>query len=345
MTAANAWAAPFTVHRASLASDVRAAAPRATVVVSPFDDSAGSLGDGLVHYYVVADVSGGAPAISVHKNVAQGAVRIAFDDGDPFGAAADAALSSVTAIPATAVADGVSTIELRIVPRDVGGTPLGTGLFVELDAFALWPAHVVGSVVDRGDGSYSVRIASSTAGSGSAAVAVEGVWLGSEPVFEFTDAGSASLRDQAIARLEKLGGSGGLFEELLNRFAGDANVFAALDAGLKDFEKALEDLDRLLDFKALDNRLADALDDFEDALGQLTGQDRDDLESLMDRLAESARMIAVHHIGVAESIYGSCDGAREKLDEGDDELTQSPPRHSAAVEKFAEAIASAVACG
>lgn len=275
-------------------------------------------------------------------------MRIAFGDGTALGVLPDARLSTVSASSATTVADGVSTITLKIIPRDASGTPLGKGLSISLDAVALWPANIVGSVVDNSNGSYSVRVASSIPGTGNAAIAVEGIWLDSEAAVEFTDPGWGSLRDQAVDRLEHLAGSGGPLQELMDRLA-DSPVSGELTAGLRDLGKALSDLDNGWDAKALDLRLARALEDLGDARDQLSGQERDDLELLMDRLAAGGRLIAVHHIAQAEANCGVCSAgdpasvcqARASLYEGDAARAQNPPDHSGAVEKFAEAVDTA----
>jgi len=349
LLSAAAPAASFSVQRGSSAADVRSSSPRAIVVSSPFDDDADSLIDGQLHFYTVVDDLGAAVPLSIHKNRAENSVRIAFDDGQSFGSAADATLSSASAMPASAVADGVSTVTLRVVPRDVTGTPLGTGLSIELDTAALWPANVIGSVVDHGDGSYSVRIASSIPTTGNAVIGVEGVWLNSEPAFEFTDPGLGTQRDQAIDRLEDLGGSGGQFEQLMEQFSGNAAVHDKLGDGLGDFVKALSDLDKLMDVKAVEKRLVDALLDLGQARDLLVGQEREDVELLMDRIAESVRMIATHHIAAAEAACGLCGtagsgaicGARMKLDSGVSLLGLATPQHAEAVLQFAAAIEQA----
>ena len=140
----------FSVHRAADASSAHDASALAVVTVSPFDD--GVLVDGLDHYYLVRDESEMLVRISLHKNYAAGAVRIAFDDGNDLAAPVDPARSSVTVAPETVPADGVTMSLATIIPRDADGIPLGSGLLIQVDIGALSPGFPCGPLEDRGDG-------------------------------------------------------------------------------------------------------------------------------------------------------------------------------------------------
>ncbi len=174
------------IRRSMDPATVRTAPPHATVVRAPFDDLAGTLGDGASYFYAV-EREGGLPlALSVHDNPGSDAVRIGFDDHDSTSAVAHPTLSSVSADLAAIPADGASFASITIVPRDANGVPLGTGCEVTVDESALAPGRLAGPVDRRGNGEYVVRVASLSVGAGDVVVSVEGRMLASRPRVTFT---------------------------------------------------------------------------------------------------------------------------------------------------------------
>ncbi len=176
---------PFTVHRSADASAVATEPQYAMTAVGPYDDVTGSLSSPGIEYYIVKETAGELVFLSVHKNIALDAVRLGFNDEDGFSAPVDPANSSVSPEPATAPADGVTVIYVKIVPRDAAGVPLGSGLAVSVDAAMLMPALQAGPVVDLGNGAYSIPVVSTESGPASAWVTVEGVLLSDTPVLQF----------------------------------------------------------------------------------------------------------------------------------------------------------------
>ncbi len=278
----------------------------AVVANGPFDDGPGILSDGLLHFYVVTDALGAPLTVSVDKHVALDTVRIGFDDGNPLSAPVDPQLSTVLAEPDSVPADGLALITIRIVPRDAGGVPLGSGLDVRLAAGGLWPGSLAGPIVDNGDGTYVARVRSSLPGVGQAWVAVEGVDLADEPALTYTEAGEASLREQAILRLENLTATGGIFDQLQDELepgqAPGDEIAEALAATLDALAAlyAFDDEDAIsVDLTAAVTQLAQALNDAQGALA-------DQIRGLLSHLLDSARLLALHHINEAEAGCGVC---------------------------------------
>jgi hypothetical protein len=176
--------AGFVVRRHADPSQVRSTASHATPSQGPFDDTTGTLDDGQVYFYVVEN-SGGVPAkLSAHANVLDRAVRLGFDDDDPLSALADPAVSTVIADAATIGTDGIDSVTVTVVPRDVGGTPLGRGLDLTVDSIQLAPAMLAGPVTDRLDGSYSFDVVSQSTGTAVVEITVEGTILSDLPQIE-----------------------------------------------------------------------------------------------------------------------------------------------------------------
>jgi len=175
----------FVVRRTTDPASVRTAVPHASVPTAPFDDLPGTLTDGQAYYYVV-EKEGDVPVmLSAHANRYDGVVRLGFDDNAPLSAPVDAADSTVTADLTSIPADGTAVATITVVPRDHHGEPIGAGCEIQVDAIALAPAALAAPVIDRYDGSYSVRIASTSTGVGTVMVTAEGILLVSRPTIAF----------------------------------------------------------------------------------------------------------------------------------------------------------------
>ncbi len=186
--------APFSVHRANSASLVQGGPLLAQTAQAPFDDAPGSLSDGAPYFYLVTNAAGAVP-LSVQKNLVLDAVRLGFDDGDPASAAVDALRSSVTLNATSIPADGATLAIVVVIPVDLQGVPLGSGLAVTIDASALLPGIVASPVVDLGDGSYSFVVLSLLPGTGAIVVDVEGTTLASRPAVTFELVGPSVCGD------------------------------------------------------------------------------------------------------------------------------------------------------
>lgn len=193
--AAQPAAAPFAVFRATDPASVSSAPMQAQPMVAPFDDASGTLSDGNTYFYVVRNGQGADVPLSVQKNAVLDAVRLGFDDGDPASATVDRIASSVSVVPSSIPADGASMAIVTVVPVDMDGVPLGTGLAVVVDAVALLPGLVAGNVRDEGDGSYSLAVLSSTPGAGNVVVEVEGTTLSSQPLLNYEPVGPSVCGD------------------------------------------------------------------------------------------------------------------------------------------------------
>lgn len=175
----------FTVRRSSDPATVRSATAHAATATAPYDDLAGTLSDGQSYFYVV-EKDGGLPEdVSASANRFDGTVRLGFDDDDPVSAPVDASATTVAADVSSAAADGTSVATVTVVPRDLHGVAIGAGCGIVVDALALGPASVAGPVIDRHDGSYSIRIAAVVPGTATVAVTVEGIALSSRPSVAF----------------------------------------------------------------------------------------------------------------------------------------------------------------
>jgi len=347
-------AAPYSIHRDTAAASVRGALAWTSVTTAPFDDASGVLGDGVSYYYVVSAASGPQPVISLHKNVPLGTVRIGFDDEDPLSAPADPALSTVVVAPDSVPADGVTTVVVTIVPRDAAGVPLGTGLTVWLDGAALWPAFVVGGVVDNGDGSYTVRAASTLPASSEVWVRVEGIPLTVEPPVTFEDTGALDLREQAVERIESLLSASGPFDQIMEGLDPADHAAIFVEKGQTFSQLALDELDAWNDAVAVSDGLEKAVDELQKVIETPGGADPVAVAALADHLMDAARMLAVYHIAVAEASCGVCgqggpEGvclAREHLQAADDRRAGPDPDLKRVVDGYGKAIEEALgACG
>ena len=190
-------APPYEICRSTDPSQVAAATPLDVVWTAPYDDAPDLLGDGVSYVYMIRDGAGQSVALSIHKNTSLNTVRLGFDDGDPLSAPVDASLSTVVLSQATIPADGVTFATVVITPRDSSGIPLGAGLDVTIDGFALWPGSLRGPVTDMGDGTYVVQVISTTPGTGDVWVSVEGIALNTdEPTFTFEDATRSAVAER-----------------------------------------------------------------------------------------------------------------------------------------------------
>ncbi len=182
-----AAAGPFEVLRSSDAATVKSTTPYDSSLANPYIDVTGSLTDGLDHYYVVRDGSGAFVDIEVDKDRTNNRVMVMFDDTVPVPDA-DPSLSSVSAVPSSVPADGVSVAMITITPRDADGQLLGPGLQLDVDLLSLAPGELAGPIQDMGDGTYVVSIVASQIGSGEVVVDVNGVVLDDRPVLTFQSA-------------------------------------------------------------------------------------------------------------------------------------------------------------
>jgi hypothetical protein len=178
----------YLIRRHQDPAAVRTADPYDEVASAPYDDT-GSLDNGLTYFYVV-EREGGVPArISAHANTAGHAVRLGFDDGDPYNAPVDAVQSEVTVSVESVEADGNAYATVTVVPRDVDGMRIGAGCAVSVDTSLLVPAVQGSPVRDHLDGSYSLRLVSLIEGAALVRVTVDGLALAYQPEVQFTAAG------------------------------------------------------------------------------------------------------------------------------------------------------------
>jgi hypothetical protein len=343
-------APPFEICRSTDASQVAAVVPLDVVWVAPYDDAPDLLDDGVSYVYMIRDGAGQRVTLSIHKNTSLRTVRLGFDDENPLSAPVDASLSAVVLSRDTIPADGVTFATVVITPRDSNGIPLGAGLDVTIDGFALWPGSLRGPVTDMGDGTYVVQVISSTPGSGDLWVSVEGIALNDEPTLTFEDAGDPlSLRDQARVQLDGMTSDGGLFEQALG------GLDPATDPGAEKLEQARVDALEALgglpdgnlseDASAIDNELKSAIGELASALDDPGQVDPAALQALIDYLLDAARMVALEHLIIAESTCGPCDGsggevcdAEEALDEADAERASPDPDYEEAANLYGVVI-------
>lgn len=185
LTAAPALAAtgPFDLLRGSDPSTVRMSAVFDTDTASPFNDT-GTLTDGNDYFYLVRDALGEFVDLTLDKDRTADRVQLSFDD-IPSPPAADPGQSTVTVSPASILADGVSAAMVTIVPKDVNGLPIGSGLLLSLDPTRIAPGTQSGSVQDMGDGTYIVYVVSTQIGQGVVEVEVGGTILNAQPGVQF----------------------------------------------------------------------------------------------------------------------------------------------------------------
>ena len=344
---------PMSVHRTNDAATVRGSTPVASAVQSPYDDASGILDDGQMYVYYVEDAAGVPVLISAHKNLPLNTVRISFDDEDPLSAPVDAARSTVTVAPAGIPADGSSTILVTIIPRDALGVPLGTGLGVTLQGSALWPGALLGSVTDRGDGTYTARILSSVPGQGEVWAVVEGIALTTEPSVTYESTGGPlSLRDEAVLQTDSIVTPGGAVDQLVEGLdpAVDPGAKKVLDAK-KKINEALAEFDKndpKRDDDALKRKLKEAVGHLVSALDNPGDVDPQALVNLIEDLLEISRKVALHYRDAALAACGPCTGggnlckAEQSLAEGDAEWASPSPDYEKVVDKYAKAVEAAV---
>ncbi|TDI32258.1 MAG: hypothetical protein E2P03_06805 [Acidobacteria bacterium] len=151
-------------------------------VAAPLD-----LGDtdcpGTICFLRVRDGAGVARTLSVLLLADGATFRVGFVDGREDGPV-DADLSRVQA-PATAPADGVSLVRVKVTPRDGSGFPLGEGVSLRLDPASLGRAEAVGGFTHQGDGSYVIELKSASIGDARLVVQADGVTLSQAPVISF----------------------------------------------------------------------------------------------------------------------------------------------------------------
>jgi len=348
-------AGPFQVRRAADPKMVGTAPPLATIATSPFDGDLAAMADGSSYFYGVYDAGGVPMAISVVNNRATHTLRIAFDDSNPNSAPVNASASSVAVAPASIHADGLQTATIDIVPTDANGVLLGTGLSLSIDAAMLWPAQLTGPIADLGDGSYRATAVSSTPGSGTVRVVVEGVALASQPVITATPLDpSASLRDLAMAQLQGLIGAGGPMSGLAAsagpgsqqaRLLAEAQARAAAAlATLANGNETRDDNVLKTDLDAMLRLLAQVAA----APGALSPMD---VRDMMDDVLGVARLIAEWHIDEATGACGVCSAsgyprkvcdAITALAEGDAMRAAVDPDWGATVDAYARAVERAI---
>jgi hypothetical protein len=343
---------PYKIKRSSDPSTAHSGPPLAVVSLSPYDDLA--LHDGVDYYYLVRDKGNEQVPISVHKNAALEAVRVAFDDENDLAAPADPAQSTVTVSETTLPADGVTTSRVTIIPRDVDGVLLGSGLAIDVDLEALAPGFLDGPLIDLGDGSYIVDVASILAGTSLVWIRVEGLPLYDEPAVTFEYAGGpADLRELAQQELDELTAAGGSFEEALEGIdpedPGGEKVQLAWDEAL-DGLAILNENDHDLDSSVVDNYLKSAIGELVSARDDPGEVDPQAILDLIDELLDIGRELAQFHIERAEDSCGPCDpeeggelcDAEEALDTGDAERASPDPDCEEASNQYGTAVGKAV---
>ena len=336
---------PFSVRRGTDPALVVSGPLHVTVTNGPFDDTPGLLTDNQTYYYLIEDLAGQPISLSAHKNTALGTVRIGFNDENGFSAPVHAANSSVTVAPASVPADGLSVINVTIVPRDADGLPLGVGLDVQIDAGRLLPGALNGPISDLGNGIYAAGIVSSTPGFAEVSVSVEGLWLLDEPAVSYEFLGPSVCGDGITdpANGEACDdGNRNNFDDCRN----DCQIWP--EAGPEALQLVIDDLQTLIDdlstSSAVDAKLDAAIDKLEQAIEKLTqaridralskiegaikmlvdavdmGLDPVLAEAIMDRLTGIAREMTVQAIDAAIAAAGDPDdiaAALDSLAEGD----------------------------
>jgi hypothetical protein len=302
----------FQVRRATSGHAVATAAPCATITTSPYDSDLASMLSATSFYYSVYDASGNPLQISVIRNTVTNTLRISFNDGNAGSAPVSASSSSVTVAPSTINADGLQAAVITIVPRDVNGVLLGTGLSIAIDSSLLWPAHLTGAIADLGDGSYRAAAVAPVAGTGTVRTNVEGISLTQLPTITSVATTSLSLRDQAIQQLQSLIGPGGPMASLQDdagenspQAQGIADALARANAALQTLandDPTRDDNVMKTDFDAIFDMLEAVLESH----GVLTEMQVNDV---IDHFAGIARLIAEWHIERAVGSCGVCDGS------------------------------------
>jgi hypothetical protein len=345
-------AEPYTIRSSDDPVDVPNAVPIAVVATSPFDDDSGILSDGLDHYYLVTDAAGQPVLIAVEKNPVLDTLRISFDDANPYSAPVDPGLSTVTVVPSTIDADGVSQAVVTIIPRDSQGVALGTGLAIEIDTASLWPGWVAGTVEDLGNGVYVVRVVSVFTGSGSVQIAVEGIAITATPAVYYEEAlGSGTLLEQAIRLFEDVTDNGGDFDQLLALVSGDAADI--VDEALNHTLDALTLLlypDSGGHGEAVGRHMKRAIEDLIVLTGMVDAETAGEVINLIHSLLEAGRKVAMYYILETSAECGTCSETGEKnlckaeasLALGDSAWQATPPDYMTAITKYGIAVEQAL---
>jgi hypothetical protein len=346
--------AAFQVRRVSSPGSIDSEAPIAVIASSPFDDSVGRLVDGANYFYAVFDAAGLSLPINVQRNPAAGCLRLSFDDGNPVSAPVSAAASSVSVAPSSIRADGVQAAVATIVPRDATGVPLGRGLALSVDGSLLWPGRLSGAVEDLGDGTYRARIVSSVPGTGRLDVNVEGTLLAVTPDLTYTAPDpNGSLRDLAILRLSDMTALGNRFAGLTAAAGSGTDQADALQHAWDDTADALGSIangDPTRDDNVIKNDLDRVLRQLAPLLDEPGALDQADVRDLMNDLLDVARLLASHHLGLAEAGCGVCTGgaprkvcdAAAALDEADAARGAVDVNWSAVVDAYARSVARSI---
>lgn len=174
----------FVLRRGTDPATVAASEPYRVIGQSPFDDDEGTLSDGTFYYYTLEHSNGLPVSLSAHPNKVLDAVRLGFNDGNPLNASVDHDRSTVTAAPEE-LPGGVMAARVTVFPRDANGTGIGTGCEIVIDAGALYPGMIDGTVTDLGNGAYTFRVVPSAPGSALIVVTVEGTMLDDQPMVGF----------------------------------------------------------------------------------------------------------------------------------------------------------------
>jgi hypothetical protein len=359
---------PFDVRRGTTPALVASGPSYITVAIGPFDDTPGTLTDNQTYFYLIEDLAAQPVALSVHKNIALNTVRIGFNDDDAFSAPVHAANSSVTVAPASVPANGLSVIEVMIVPRDADGLLLGAGLDLQIDAGPLQPGVINGPISDLGNGVYTVGIVSSTPGYADVSVSVEGLWLQVEPAITYEFVGPSICGDGITdpANGEACDdGNGNNFDDCRNdcqawpEAAPDALQLAIddleiliddpsmsgdiddkLDSAIEKLEQATDELNRV------PPRIENALNKIEDAIKKLLdavekGLDLAIAEPIMERLTAISRALAVQAIDDAIAAGADPDDIANALDAVDDgDLARAAGEYEDAVGAYKDAAGS-----
>jgi len=345
---------PFDVRRSIDPAQVRSASIHATTTLAPYDDGPGILDDGISYFYVVKDADGQPVSLSAHKNLDLGTIRLGFNDENDLAAAVDPSQSSVRVSHDTLPADGVSMSQATIIPRDADEVPLGSGLDIQLDLEALSPAFPCGPLIDQGDGSYVLYIASANPGTSQVWITVEGIVLYDEPTVTFESTGGATdLRELAKQSLDGISAISGAFEEALTGIDPDD---ARAEKMYEAWEEAVEGLEILnkdnydLDNDVVDNYLKAAIGELVAALDDQGDVNPWAILDLIDDLLDIGRSLAQFHYSRALDSCGPCNpdaggefcDAEEALVDGDAERTSADPNYEEAANQYGKTVDKAV---
>jgi hypothetical protein len=244
--------------------------------------------------------------------------------------------------------------EVRIIPRDVNGIPLGFGLEIKLDTDALSPGFLCGPMIDQGNGSYLQRVASALPGTADVWISVEGVPLSDKPILTFEDTGVAGdLRELAGQYLDDMTAAGGTFKAALAgidpKDPGASKIqeaWAEASSGLDALSQDNYDLDN----DVVDNYIKSAIGELLAALGTPGEVDPEAILGLIDDLLDIGRLLAQFHLNNALDICGPCDpavggelcDAEQALANGDAERASADPDYELATSLYGVTIDKAL---